>query len=274
MNQVDANVMRYAKTMPQYREALDFLQRILDFQVSLMERLEPASPIEAAVAREKCQAGLPLFQDESLPIPAALFREALESLRPLLPEGAIRLALDQLLDSNFMMPANVELLLDDLRANSNSCIQRLAEATSAEPDMLAFLLRTVLSPFFQKQARAYREWVDAAAWRRGICPMCGSEPAMARLAHDDGQRILACSLCHTEWVFDRLRCPFCENEGQPLLRHFTVDDDQAYRVDCCDRCQRYLKTVDERKLGHPASLPVEEVITPYLDVLAGEQGYQ
>jgi FdhE protein len=274
MNQVDADMTRYSKIRPQYQESLDFLRRVLDFQVSLMERLESAPPIEVAMAREKWQVGLPLFQDESPSIPAALFREALTDLRPILPKGAIRLALDQLLDSNLMAPANVELLLYDLRSDGDSCIERLAEATSAEPDMLAFLLRTVLSPFFEKQAVPYREWVDATAWRRGICPMCGSEPAMARLAQDDGQRLLACSLCHTEWTFDRLRCPFCESQGQPLLRHFTVDDDQAHRVDCCDQCQRYLKTVDERKLGRLANLPVEEVITPYLDVLAGEQGYQ
>ena len=275
MNPVDTDKTHYSETMPQYREALDFLQRILNFQVALMERLEPEPSIESAVAHKRWQTGQPLFADEPLPISAPLFREALVDLRPLLPpESPAQVALDRLLDSNLMALVNVEPLLDDLKADSDSCIQGLADVTSTEPDTVAFLFRTVLSPFFENQARPYQKWVDVAAWRRGICPMCGSEPAIARLDYDNGQRILACSLCHTEWAFDRLRCPFCESEGQPLLRHFTVDDDNAHRVDSCNQCQRYLKTVDERVLGRPANLSIEEVITTHLDVLAREQGYQ
>lgn len=290
MNPVDTDIKRYSQTMPQYRASLDFLQSILDFQASLAEKLvlspvegiEPNLQIESAVAHKRWQTGQPLFANESLPIPASLFREALVDLRPLLPEGPAQVALDRLLASDLVEPANVETLLNDLIAGSGSCIQRLANVTSAAPDILAFLLRTILLPFFEEQARLYREWFETAVWRRGICPMCGSEPAMARLALDDGRRILACSLCRTEWTFDRLRCPFCESDGQPFdklrtqpqLRHFTVGDDEAHRVDCCNRCQRYLKTVDERVLGRSANLPVEEVVTAHLDVLAREQGYR
>jgi FdhE protein len=204
-----------------------------------------------------------------------MFRKALEGLRSLLPAGKLgQIALDRLLASSLMAPPNIEALLNELSADSGACLQRLADATSTDPDTLAYLLRTVLSPFFEKWARPYRGWVETAAWRHGLCPVCGSEPGMARLAHDDGRRSLVCSLCRTEWVFDRLRCPFCESDDQLQFRHFSVDGDEAHRVDCCDRCQRYLKTVDERALGRPANLLVEEVITAHLDVLAREQGYQ
>jgi FdhE protein len=283
MNPADIDIKHYSQTMPQYRESLVVLQSVLDFQTALAEKV-PDLRVESAVAHERWQAGQPLFANESLPIPPSLFREALEDLHPLLPEGPARVALDQLLASSLMEPMNVESLLDDLMTDSDSCLERLADATSVESDTLAFLLRIVLSPFFEKQTRLYRSWLEATTWRSGLCPMCGSEPAMARLAHDDGRRILACSLCRTEWVFDRLRCPFCENgeqavgipeddKTQPRLRYFTVADDETHRVDCCDRCQRYLKTVDERVSGRPANLWIEEVITAHLDVLAGEQGY-
>jgi FdhE protein len=274
MNPVDADIKRYAETMPQYRETLDFLQKILDFQATLAKKIEADLQIESATAFEKWERGQPLLTNESLSISPFLFQEALVDLRSWLPEGSAQMALDQLLDSSFMTSPNVEALLDNLVSGDETYIRQVADAIATNPDTLALLLRIVLSPFFEKQAAPYRQWVETAAWRRGICPMCGSEPVMARLSHDDGRRILACSLCRTEWIFDRLRCPFCESEGQPLLRHFTVDDDKAHRVDCCDRCQRYLKTVDERVSGRPASLPVEEVITTHLDVLAREQGYQ
>lgn len=278
---MDITFQRYVQATPQYQEPLDLLQRILDFQTTLADKIEPALHIEPAVAHQKWQAGQPLFADESLSIPSAVFLEALTDLRPLLPTGgAVQMALDRLLGSSLMTSSNVETLLaeflkgDDLAADLSAWIQRLADDTSTHPDIMAFLLRTALCPFFEKQGAPYQEWVETAAWRRGICPMCGSEPRMARLTHQEGRRILACSLCHTEWTFDRLRCPFCESDGQPLLRYFTVDDDETHRVDCCDRCQRYVKTVDERVSGRPANLPVEDVITAHLDALAWELGYQ
>ncbi len=150
----------------------------------------------------------------------------------------------------------------------------MAEVTPAKSHVVAFLLHTVLSPFFQKQAEPYLEWVKESSWRRGICPICGSEPEMARLTQKNGKRILFCPLCYTEWPFDRLRCPFCESDGEPRLRYFTVNDDEAHRVYCCDKCHRYIKTVDERILGHRADLLVEDVITFHLDVMAEEQGFQ
>ncbi len=261
---MDVDIQRYVQAMPQYQEPLNFLQSILDFQAALAEKIEPGLRIEPAVAREKWRAGHPLFAGESLSVPAPLFQEALADLRPLLPPGEMaQTALDRLLAS--------QLQIGDF---GEARIQQLADATSTDPDILALLLRTVLSPFFAKWAMPYRDLVETAVWRRGLCPMCGSEPWLARLAHDSGRRILACALCRTEWIFDRLHCPFCGGDDQPQLRHFTVDGDEAHRVDCCDRCQRYIKTVDERALGRPANLPVEDVITAHLDVLAREQGYQ
>jgi FdhE protein len=271
---MNADIQRYALTMPQYRETLISLQRILDFQASLADRIEPGLRIEPSAARAKLQAGLPLFAGESLPIPVSLFQEALANLRPLLPAGETgQVALDRLLASSQMTPMQFGTLLNELIADRADCVQRLADDTSAHPSTLAFLLNTALSPFFDSFAAAYRQQVESVGWRRGICPMCGSEPWMSRLDYKDGRRILACPVCRTEWGFDRLRCPFCESQDQPLLRHFTVDDDEAHRVDCCDRCQRYIKTVDERVSDRPANLLVEDVITAHLDLLAREQGY-
>ncbi|HIC89598.1 MAG TPA: formate dehydrogenase accessory protein FdhE [Anaerolineae bacterium] len=89
-------------------------------------------------------------------------------------------------------------LLHDLITDSDACIQWLADTTSTDASIVGFLLHAVLSPFLQKLAAPYQEQVETAPWRRGICPVCGSEPWMARLAYDDGRRILACSLCRTE----------------------------------------------------------------------------
>ena len=230
-------------------------------------------------ARERWRARQPLFSAERPPVTRALFREALVDMCLLLPPGeTARSALNWLLNS----PPTIDALLENPLAGCEAQIQQIADAAAADPGDVAYLLRVVLSPFYQKQAAPYQEWVEAAAWRRGICPICGSEPWMARLTRDNGQRILICSLCRTEWVFDRLRCPFCDSgdqffgrrRAQPQLRHFTVTGDEARRVDCCDQCYRYIKTVDERVSALPINLSAEDVITVHLDALAQAQGYQ
>ncbi len=266
---MNADIQRLIKHKPRYKEPLTLLQSVLNFQAKLAEKIEPAPQIEADAAREKWRAGQPLFDAEPPSIPAPLFREALTDLRPLLAaEESAQAAIDRLLD------ADIEALLNNLTSDSESGITQLAETTSTDPDTLTFLLRTALTPFFEKQAAPYREQLATAGWRRGICPICGSEPAMARLTQDEGRRILSCSLCRAEWAFDRLRCPFCVGNAEPQMNYFTIDNDETHRVDCCNHCHRYIKTVDERVLGRPVNLLVEDVITAHLDEVAKEQGYQ
>jgi len=278
MNQVYAEIARYCEIAPQYREPLNFLKTIIEFQSSLAAEINADMGMTGQQAgslqvRKMLQSGRPLFEKEFLPIPPSLFLKGLERLRTLLPEESTRAALERLLQSTMMVPENIETVLHELKDDADSCIRHLAEAASTKADVLHFLMQTVLSPFYASRARLYRDLIDPDAWRRGNCPMCGSEPAIARLAGDDGRRFLACPLCNTEWVFARLRCPFCENEATRKLRHFTFEDDEVHRVECCDTCRRYLKVVDERVAGHRTVPPVEDVVTAHLDLLAVKQGY-
>jgi FdhE protein len=71
----------------------------------------------------------------------------------------------------------------------------------------------------------------------------------------------------------RIKCPFCGNEEQKTLAYFTVEEDERYRVEVCDNCKRYIKTVDFRKTNERADLEVEDIATIHLDMLANEEGY-
>ncbi len=281
MNRTEVEIAHYSKIIPRYRDLLHFLGKILAFQSSLADKVAACSekrivdhPMDIPEADKILRSGVPLFENKPLPVSPALFRESLKELRVLLSEELDGSAPDRLPPPGFWTPANIESVLDELNTSGGPFIDRLAKAASADPDTGLFLLQTVLSPFFGYQAGFYRDLVGSGIWRRGICPICGSEPEMARLDGKDGRRVLACSLCHAEWAFDRLRCPFCEYDGSPTVRHFNVEGDPIHRVDCCDACRRYLNVVDERLLGHPASLSVEQAITDHLDRLAEELGYR
>jgi FdhE protein len=272
---METDLERYAQAYPHYRTALGTLQLILDFQAAQAETFEPGPPMPLQIAHERWQSGLPLISGESLSISQSQLYNALVALRAVLPAGEdARETLERLLASEYVDAARSEFLLFDAGNDIGDRIQEMAASLPAASDVLAGLFHMVLTPFYQQQAMAYRPWVETAVWRHGFCPICGSEPHMARLTREEGRRILICSMCASEWSFDRLRCPFCEDDSQPHLRHFTVDDDPAHRVDCCDRCQRYIKTIDQRLLDSQVSFPAEDVITAHLDTLAQEQGYR
>jgi len=266
----------YAQTYPDYQPALDLLQRQASYRAAIDAMLPPPGQplVKKKVALARWQTGQPLFDDTPLPVTAELFRRATEELTRHLPPGdPLNGALARLLASTAVLSPHTENLLHTLQHDGDGAVLQLAQDTSATPESVAFLLQLILAPFFEAQAAPYRPWLAEASWRRGLCPVCGSEPDMARLTTDDGRRMLSCSLCRTEWAFDRLRCPLCEHDGPPEMRHFTFDGDSAHRVDCCDHCHRYVKTVDERRVGHAVNLAAEDIVTAELDEAATEQGY-
>ena len=152
----------------------------------------------------------------------------------------------------------------------------LSEQLQIDREYLYYLGIQVARPFFESMAQSVKSHIDEAVWKKGMCPICGNEPAMARLEREEGRRMLICFLCGTEWAYRRLQCPFCLNDNHETLRFFFADESNPYRVDVCDACKRYIKTVDERKLeeGQEVHLAIEDVATVFLDVLATDEGYR
>jgi formate dehydrogenase accessory protein FdhE len=272
------NLEHYLFTFPHYREPLELLLNILGFQAALAQKIETGrQELTRTQAMARWEAQQPLFSGETgFSVDPAVFQEALAGLRPLLSTAeATRTALDRLLANKLMSQAILEDILLAFRTGDEARLQHLAHSLAIDPEALAFVLQTALTPFVENAAQPYRKWIELARWRDGYCPICGGEPVMARLTGEAGRRILTCSLCRTEWAFERLRCPFCEDEAEsPTLNYFTVDNDEAHRVDCCDQCHCYLKTVDERAVNYTINLFAENIITAHLDTIANEQGYR
>jgi len=87
-----------------------------------------------------------------------------------------------------------------------------------------------------------------------------------------GKRLLMCSFCLTEWEFRRILCPFCGEEDYQKLPRYSVQD-PVVRVEACDTCKRYLKSVDMTVDGLAVPL-VDEIATVPLDLWAAERGYR
>jgi len=152
---------------------------------------------------------------------------------------------------------------------------RIPGSDRAEIDrgLLSFIFSSALRPFLRMQAQALAPLVDDGKWYRAYCPICGSEPDMAALERGHGGRRLLCSRCDHEWTFRRLGCPFCGNE-EPAQVAYYPSDDELYRLSVCERCRRYLKTIDLRGIAGERLLAAERVLTADMDVAADRAGYR
>jgi FdhE protein len=107
-----------------------------------------------------------------------------------------------------------------------------------------------------------------------LCPFCGRKPGsgVLRPLGDGGQRSLICSLCLYEWEFRRIVCPACGEENHAKLPVYTAEEPKHVRVECCDSCRCYIKTVDLTKNGL-AEPVVDEIAAIPLDLWAQDHGY-
>jgi FdhE protein len=107
-----------------------------------------------------------------------------------------------------------------------------------------------------------------------LCPFCNRKPTLGVLRQmgDGGARSLVCSFCLSEWEFRRLVCPGCGEEDDRKLPIFTAGEFDYIRVEGCESCKTYIKTIDLTKNGRAEPL-VDELASAPLDLWAAEHGY-
>jgi FdhE protein len=136
----------------------------------------------------------------------------------------------------------------------------------------AFFAHALLQPFAEYLAEKTNSSTEASP---PICPFCGSKPQLAvlRPEGDGAKRFLVCSLCGTEWFFRRVLCPNCAEANKEKLPVFTAQEFDYVRVDACDTCHTYIKSIDLSKNGKAVPV-VDELATVSLNLWAQENNYQ
>jgi FdhE protein len=155
-------------------------------------------------------------------------------------------------------------------------LKDLAEPTPFDVPTLALSCGELVKPFFHALAGQAGGAVDFAKWTEGYCPICGDAPSLSRFSKkEDGKRYLWCSRCDFEWTFQRVCCPFCKNSDHTKLKFLTTDFREELRLDVCEKCKGYIKTVDGRKIDdeEPIVFLKENAASIYLDILAEEKGF-
>jgi len=85
--------------------------------------------------------------------------------------------------------------------------------------------------------------------------------------------MLQCGTCFTTWPFRRVLCVHCGEDDERKLGYFHSDVFDHLRVDACETCRHYVKSVDLTRLGLAVPI-VDEVAGAALDVWAHERSYE
>jgi FdhE protein len=240
-----------------------------------LSRNELCPSLNEETIRDRIEKGIPILDGQAVCLDEGLLRELLEDIH-LLPLGdPLEEAVCRLLSADAggkILPAIVRRVFSGEPGIFPGLDLELDAKTAEGFKALALMLA---APFLRCCARAVRPALLLESITSRECPMCGGAPRMARLRQSDGKRLLECSECRFQWGFERLKCPYCFNEDQKALNYFFIEEETAYRLDTCEVCNRYIKTLDERKLAveAPKGLFITDMATQYLDILAQKNNY-
>jgi FdhE protein len=173
-------------------------------------------------------------------------------------------------------PELAEIARSRLSDDAQTARTRLLVYWSGDPEARTdYLSRALLKPWVELLAAERRQPVRER--REGTCPFCGSLPwvsARRTLPESHGaQRFLHCALCAGQWDFPRIRCAGCGEADPHLLPSFQDEKDPSARIEACDTCKRYVKSIDLSLDARPIP-EVDDLVTLALDLWAADQGYQ
>jgi formate dehydrogenase accessory protein FdhE len=239
---------------PFAREGLLFYEKLADFQKSLQGALRKTNQSSQSLRRQTTLRNEPDFDF-------------------LLPHFPIFLSMIEQNAPSTLTAAARDLRKQDRLNRQNILLgfwngSAVDEASPAET-LLSWMFLQPYAEFLAARA----ETVPAET-TRSLCPLCSGKPLVGvlRPEGDGGKRSLICALCATEWVYRRILCPSCGEEDVHKLPVYTAERLKHVRVEACDTCRSYIKTVDLTKDGRAIPV-VDELMSIPLDLWAVERGY-
>ncbi|MFC2006643.1 formate dehydrogenase accessory protein FdhE [Chloroflexota bacterium] len=252
---------------------LAFYQRLFRIQAGAERRISTAkSSLKREVVSGRLKHGLPLIIFDELALDWPLLKDTFTKVTATFADytdifGNLPKSLREPTAHPSLPKKMVKAWFE--RANLSSTI---AVGDINEYLLLEAIIHATLKPFLVSRSKALISLVNQEQWRRSSCPICGCRPDFAFLDKEQGARWLLCSRCDTEWLFQRLQCPYCGTQNQDDLTYFT-NDEGVYRLYVCEHCHKYIKAIDLRHTESEIMLPLERLLTLDMDRQARKYGY-
>jgi len=271
--EVDGKVLRrleeWKREEGQLPDFVELYKRLLRLQCEV-KSLISGRGLAKEVISERLERGIPLQPFHELPIDWTLLQNLLQQV--LVTIASYPLFSPEEITSLRKVVLDYPLLKQIVEAwYEGKSLPALTGNTAS--GLLPAIIRAGIWPFLTIQSEMLLPQVDQERWRKRYCPICGGRADFCFLEKENGARWLSCSRCDTEWLFQRLECPYCGNQNQDKLAYFT-DEEGLYRLYICEECRSYIKGIDLRKTASEVLLPLEKVITIELDNQAQNDGYK
>jgi FdhE protein len=266
-----------AKKREGYKEILGFFKYIIreQYKIKPLIKVERIATNEETIQKQM-KEGFPLIEKKDIKpdmdLAATLFKNICSTLRKYHKNAAPEIK--KITQAVRNKDLELQELFVRLLEGDKGYIEFIANKSGLHTWLLTFLAESSMKPFLEAYAEKLKGHVDNESWGRGYCPVCGSQPERGELRMDVGERFLECSSCSFKWRFRRVVCPFCGNEDSKKLRFFNTETDgKAYRVDVCEECKKYIKTIDLREVKEDVVTSIEDIGTLHLDIIAEKEGY-
>ncbi len=252
----------------------DFYQRLFRIQSGVEQHIDIAKAgLKREVINKRIERGLPLISFDELVLDWSLLKATFAEVAATFADypdlfGELPESLKKPKSHPSLSKKAAKAWFKKARLPSTIAVNDANEYL-----VLEAIIHATLSPFLISNAKALHSLVDQERWRRGYCPICGGMPDFAFLDKERGARWLLCSRCDSEWLFQRLQCPYCGTQDQDALAYFTSDEG-VYRLYVCEQCHRYIKAIDLRCTESELLLPLERLLTLDMDRQAQEKGYK
>jgi FdhE protein len=275
VEKIKNRVKAMVKERPSHKEVLEFYKDVITEQHKIKPKIKITTvEINKEDSKLKIVEGFPLVEKKDLTLDLSSAKKLFKRLCKILGknEKASR-DIERINTALKNKDINLSEVFMQTAIENQEYVGIVSNKLHLRDGVLSFIARQSIKPAFEAYADQLKGYVDQEKWWRNYCPICGSEPFLAEFKKD-GARFLVCSCCGYEWRFHRLKCPFCENNDHEKLRYFyTEKEGRAYRIDVCEKCKRYIKTVDTNEVGEVIP-PLEDIGTLHLDVLAQNEGYK
>jgi FdhE protein len=257
-----------------YGDILDFYQKVKEEQ----EKIKTSLKLESIHIKKEwkellTKEGFPILERKDFPVDieasSTLFHSLCNIAKDANPHMVEQVRkIGEAIDNKKINPK--ELLKEGTKEQK---VEQIANKFGLDKKVLLFLVQSSIRPSIEKGMKQLVKELDTENWLKGFCPICGSFPQLSLLKEEVGKRFLLCSYCGCEWRIERLYCPFCSNKDQDSLYYFYAEREETYRIDLCEKCHQYIKTIDLRKIEELDPF-LEDIATLHLDILASQKGYK
>lgn len=251
-----------------------------------------ASELERRAARAETLARAAAASREPLEFAAGLFRaqarvaaaiEALHAEDPLsgrLSEDSERFADQAPVILRYAAESGPAALSEEARSRqadppATARTRLLVYWSGDRPSAEDYLSRAILRPYVETLRR--QSVPPERPHRQGRCPVCGGAASIGVRRDGDtmegARRFLGCALCGIEWPFTRILCPACLETDPHKLPSFRSERHPAVRIEACETCRRYVKSIDLSEDARPIP-EVDDLLSLAMDLWAREQGFE